>query len=365
MNAPLRPRWRVVIGAACAVLLGMASFSGCAAEPAATTSTTPATATDCPAGPADSAPALRPDRAAAAPDRGFLWRIRKDGRDAYLYGTLHVGKPAWRTPGPRVTQALAVSDTLALELDPLDADVVRRLERGVAARPERTLPAALAQRIERLALAECLPPLALSGLIPEIQVAALLGRLARRDGFDSSYGIDMLLAHWGHAERKKVVSLETPELQLQVMQNLPPTAAAPNASAPTTTTTTAADRAAQAALITEMHRSVASALDAIESGRARPLLARIAQVWADGDLAALLHYADWCECTETAQQRAEMARSLDARNPALADAIAALHARGERVFAAVGSLHLIGPTGLPALLGQRGFQVERLGADPP
>ena len=357
MNMPSRPRWRVVIGAACAALLGMASFSGCAGEPAATTTATTPIPTDCPAGPVDSAPALRPDRAAAAPDRGFLWRIRKDGRDAYLYGTLHVGKPAWRTPGPRVAQALAVSDTLALELDPLDTDVIQRLERGVAARPERTLPAALAKRIERLARAECLPPLALTGLIPEIQVAALLSRLVRRDGFDSSYGIDMLLAHWGHAERKKVVSLETPELQLQVMQNLP--AAAPDATA------TATDRAAQAALIAEMHRSVATALDAIEAGRARPLLVRIAQVWADGDLAALLHYADWCECMETAQQRGEMARSLDARNPALADAIAALHARGDGVFAAVGSLHLIGPTGLPALLGQRGFQVERLGADPP
>ena len=346
-SAPRRASlWRAGVGAA--LLSLSAGFSVATAAPL-----------DCPAAPLDTAPALQIEPAAAAaasaaPDRGFLWRIRKDGRDAYLYGTLHVGQPDWRTPGPRVAQALAASDTLALELDPLDADVLRRLERGVAARPERTLAPALTQRIERLARAECLPARALSGLIPEIQIAALMSLLARREGLDSAYGIDMLLARWGHAEAKTVVSLETPELQLRVMQNLPASASAPVAS-----------RAELARRRAELQRSVASTLDAIEAGRARVLLARIAQVWSTGDLAGLLAYADWCECMDTPAQRAEMARTLDARNPALADAIAALHRRGQHVFAAVGSLHLIGPLGLPALLAQRGFQVERLSAKAP
>jgi uncharacterized protein len=44
----------------------------------------------------------------------------------------------------------------------------------------------------------------------------------------------------------------------------------------------------------------------------------------------------------------------------LADSIAALHRGGERVFAAVGALHMFGPQGLPALLAARGFEVERV-----
>ena len=59
-----------------------------------------------------------------------------------------------------------------------------------------------------------------------------------------------------------------------------------------------------------------------------------------------------------------MARLLDARNPALAEGIDALHASGRRVFAAVGALHFIGPLGLTALLGQRGYRVERVAYRP-
>ena len=55
-----------------------------------------------------------------------------------------------------------------------------------------------------------------------------------------------------------------------------------------------------------------------------------------------------------------MKRLLDDRNPASPTRIDALHAGGQRVFAAVGSLHMIGPNGLPALMGERGYRVERI-----
>ena len=55
-----------------------------------------------------------------------------------------------------------------------------------------------------------------------------------------------------------------------------------------------------------------------------------------------------------------MKRLLDDRNPVLAAAIDSRHANGQRVFAGVGSLHMIGPNGLPALLARRGFQVVRV-----
>ena len=51
---------------------------------------------------------------------------------------------------------------------------------------------------------------------------------------------------------------------------------------------------------------------------------------------------------------------LDDRNPALAERIDALHMGGKSVFAAVGSLHMVGKLGLPLLMAQRGYQVERV-----
>ncbi|MEO7056675.1 MAG: TraB/GumN family protein, partial [Caldimonas sp.] len=47
------------------------------------------------------------------------------------------------------------------------------------------------------------------------------------------------------------------------------------------------------------------------------------------------------------------------RNPALAERIDALHAGGQQVFAAIGSLHMVGPNGVPALLKRRGYKLEQ------
>ena len=55
-----------------------------------------------------------------------------------------------------------------------------------------------------------------------------------------------------------------------------------------------------------------------------------------------------------------MKRLLDDRNPVLAAAIDKVHAGGRSTFAAVGSLHMIGTSGLPAQMRQRGYVVEQV-----
>ena len=291
------------------------------------------TAPDCP--PAAQAPSPEQIEAGlrGARDRGFLWRIDKNGRSSWLFGTLHVAKFAWGFPGPVLRDALAQSDTMALELDLLDPGIQRRMAQGLAAQPKTPLPAALQTRLARRAQAECVPQPALAALAPEMQIAVLGSLVGRRDGLDPAHGIDAFLAGWGRAARLEVVSLETPELQIATLQMQSPA---------------------------ETLTLVENSLDDFESGRALATLRRIATIWADGDLPELARYEAWCECVETAADRAAMARVLDDRNPALADGIAELHAAGQRVFAAVGSLHMIGPTGLPALMARRGYRVERI-----
>ncbi len=269
----------------------------------------------------------------AARDHGFLWRITQDRRSSYLYGTLHAAKLAWMYPGPRVTQALAATDTIALELDLLDPAVGQRLATLVSALPGSELTEPARQRIARQTAAACLPPEALAALSPALQVMTLVTLAARRDGIDPAYGIDLFLAGWGHAASKKTVSLESPELQARLLH-----------------TEDARERL----------NAVETGLDELESGSARAQVVRIAQVWADADLATLMRYEDWCDCLKTKSDREAMVRMLDERNPGLADGIASLHASGRQVFAAVGSLHMIGPMGLPALLARRGYTVERV-----
>jgi uncharacterized protein YbaP (TraB family) len=93
------------------------------------------------------------------------------------------------------------------------------------------------------------------------------------------------------------------------------------------------------------------------------VLRRLAEAWEQGDLAALEDYLAWCECGDSEADREFMRRLNDERNGPLADGIAALHERGQRIFAAVGALHMTGPQALPALLAARGFRVERVAFD--
>jgi uncharacterized protein YbaP (TraB family) len=297
-------------------------------------------AVDCPATPAPASAEQTDAARRDARDQGFLWRISKAGRTSWLYGTIHVGRFGWTFPGPQVEAALRASDTIALEIDTLDAEMQRRLQQALV-EPSggpyaavSALPAELRARLQRVSAAECVPADLLDPLPPAFATGVLAGLTVRRDGLDAAYGVDNALAARGHREQRSVVSLETPELQVAAMR-VPGTPA-------------------------ETLQSVATALDDIEGDRARPLLRRVAQLWADGDWSTFSAYASWCDCMNTAAERAEMKRILDDRNPGMAAKVDALHLGGHTVFAAVGALHMIGPTGLPALMARRGYRVERI-----
>jgi len=291
-----------------------------------------ATGVACPPAPMPlTAEGLR-DGLAGAKDHGFLWRISKDDHSSYLYGTIHAAKFEWMFPGPTVVDAIRSSDTIALELDVLDRDIQRRLAASIGPRRAVPLPPELVRRIDQQMTLACVDAAVWSRFAPEFQIASLSVMAARRDGFDPAYAVDLVLAVLGRHLGKPVASLETPEAQMQALQM------------PTEE---------------ETIEFVSSGLDELESGRARPLLNRLAQAWTGSDYDELTHYAQWCDCLHTASDRAAMKRLLDDRNPLLAGAIDALHGSGKKVFAAVGSLHMVGPSGLPALLRQRGYKVEQ------
>jgi uncharacterized protein YbaP (TraB family) len=73
---------------------------------------------------------------------------------------------------------------------------------------------------------------------------------------------------------------------------------------------------------------------------------------------------EWCECADTEAERSYWRRLIGDRNSSLADSIASMLDSGGTVFAAVGSLHMVGAAGLPTLLAQRGYQIEFLPFSP-
>lgn len=293
---------------------------------------TPAAA-DCPPAPAPLDEAALRQGMQQARDHGLLWRIEKDGRSSWLYGTIHVAKRDWVFPGPALLHALQQSDQLALELDPTDADTLRRLQAAMLAKPHQpALPPGLARRLAAQAQAACLGE-ALAPLRPEMQAMTLGSLVGRRQGLEPAYGIDAFLAGMARGMRKVAVPLETPEEQLALLLHDDPT---------------------------EVNQLVADMLDELEAGTALSVLQRMAQDWADSALDDLAAYPQWCDCLNTDEQRRFNRRLLDERNLAMAPRIAALHASGQRTLVAVGALHMVGPQGLPALLQAQGFKLLRV-----
>ncbi len=269
----------------------------------------------------------------SAKDRGFLWRISKGGVASYLYGTIHVSKREWAFPGPQLVQAVLQSDTVALELNPLDPATMAQLVQGMLDKTGIGLPAALEARVARQAAASCVPAAQIKALRPEFQIVMLTVLALKRQGIDPNYGADSVIAGIASSTKKPIEALETVADQLKLMQ---------------------ADNPAQALVGLE------EGLVQLENGSAQTLMGKLAQSWADSDHATISSYADWCQCINTDKERAEMKRTLDDRNLPMADRIDTLHTQGRKVFTAVGALHMMGPMGLPALMQQRGYVVEKV-----
>jgi uncharacterized protein YbaP (TraB family) len=296
--------------------LALAALSAfAAAQPAATAAT-------CPPPVMASTPAPPPQ------DRGLLWRLERDGRVSWLYGTVHIGRPHWAEPGPRLRAALDAADALALEVDPADPALLAAMQQLPAAAP---LAPALQLRLQQALVRACLPPALLSALHPVLQLATLTVVEGRWLGLDAAYASETLLAAQARRRGLPVVALETAQDQMAALLPAP-----------------------DAPLGAPLERGLAQ----LESGAARTQMQRLVQAWEQGDLATLERYPDWCDCVHGEDDRAAMQQLNDARNPPLADGISARHAAGQRVLAAVGALHMTGPQALPRLLADRGFRVQ-------
>lgn len=265
-------------------------------------------------------------------DRGLLWRVEKDGRTSWLYGTIHVGRLEWIVPGPTIARALAGSDTVALELDLSKPEELRAMVPPVdRASADRVLAGGLGDRLRAQLRKACVPDGVSNALRPAMQVMTLVAASARAYGLHPELGIDLLLNGMAVGMGKPVLGLETVQQQLRLLMP--------------------ADDEEERAMVTD-------ALDELESRHADAILRRLAQAWERGDAGEIAGYAQWCDCLKSPSEVLMLRRLVDDRNPAMADKLAALHDGGRTFFAAVGALHMSGEKSLVDLLRRRGFAVR-------
>lgn len=264
---------------------------------------------------------------AGQPDRGVLWRLEKDGRTSYLFGTVHVARLEWDVPGRTLAQALGSSQRIAVEVD------VTRQDRHVnvvkdALRPPGAEDAALAREVSRRFQALCVDD---SKIVAgtRMKLMALQTLAALDAGLTPAFALDAVMIGYAKAAHKPLVELEELGEQFDALGSM-----------------------------FEADGSDRALLQAYDDGKVREGLVRVAEAWAASDVDAIAATGDAMQVS--AESRAAYDKVILARNVTLAKRMDVFF-RGEgQGLAAVGALHVVGKGSVVDALRAMGYEATLL-----
>ncbi len=271
------------------------------------------------------------------PRRGTLYRVHHEGKTSYLFGTIHVGKQDFFPLEPEVTEALAKSSSLVLELDVrASAPYYRALERHGQYPAGQTIgahlsPAALAKL--QVALDKVKLPLSsVEHYRPWVVANILVGQEIEKSGFNRGLGVEGYLLNNAARQKKPLQELETADYQLGLFGAL--------------------SDAQQEVYLLE---NIAD----IDSGAALRKSAGLVEAWGAADASRISALTHELTTGDTVSAHFMDRTLLGKRNPEMAANIEAIMRKGD-AFIGIGLLHLVGDKGVPALLRQHGYQVEKV-----
>jgi len=287
--------------------------------------------------PAPGPPPPPPAEPAEATISPLLWRATDPTRGAgaiYLFGSVHVGRPGPLAFDPAIRSAYASAEELVVEVNisSLSArEIATRAFEYVMLPPGETLRdrvapstfAALERRLAESGLAveavESMKPWAVTTMLAMAQFSEA--------GLHEEYGIDRHFISEATGDRP-IRGLETLESQWRTFDDLSPE-------------------------IQEM--MLVDTLSRMDDDPGAMI-----DAWARGDEAALTRIVFGPLDADSAY-----APFYDAiffrRNEDMAASLVALSGDGKDRFVVLGTGHMLGPRGIPALLEERGFRVELVG----
>ena len=292
-------------------------------------------ADDAPQAEASSASASVP---ASVQPRGTLYRVQYQGHTAYLFGTIHVGKPEFYPLEPQVLQGLKEAEVLAVEFDISDGEPVQKAVFKYALYPnagtidQHVAPKTLA-RTKKALEGLGLPYDGVSHMKPWMIADEILILSLQKQGYPSELATDIFLINTAKSDKKPIVSLESADFQLGIFDKLTPK---------------------------QQEAYLNDSLDDLESGEVASKNQDLLTAWAHADQKAFDALLAEARDDKTVSGRFFYRNLLLARNPAMADKIAQLIKAHEHSFVGIGLLHLVGQEGVPQLLQKKGFTVERL-----
>jgi uncharacterized protein len=271
--------------------------------------------------------------------RGFLYEIRKGQQVSLLFGTIHVGRPDFY-PLPAVRQARLVRfDALVLEADLTDeARAVAATRKyalygdGVAGLDTRLEPE-LRRRVEQVIARNRFDMAMMFRMKPWMLGTMLALSEAGQAGYQSASSAEAYLTGLAKERGKPILEFEGIERQFQLFENAP--------------------WSTQVAFLED-------ALRAVETPAARRDIHRIVRAWEASDREALERLLAEMQAQTSVGARFTVDTVLLGRHDGMLRRMQQLMADGRRYLFAVGSLHLVGPQGLVALLKARGYEVTEL-----
>jgi uncharacterized protein len=269
---------------------------------------------------------------------GGLYRVSRNGRVAYLFGTVHVGTRSFYPLAPEVSRALASASRVVVELDTRgNGDFMRALRAhgSYAAGDDvrrHLAPDTLAQLTEALhGNGETLSGVA--RFKPWLLANLLLSWNLRQAGYTRGEGVENVLLAKAQRRGAPVAELESADYQLGLYDTMSDA---------------------------ESESYLRATLRSLRDGSALRRSQAVIDAWLSGDPAALAALLP--DATRRGDPVADFTRRvlLGRRNVEMAEHIEKLMNGASVTFVGVGLLHLLGANGLPQLLAQRGYLVEQV-----
>ena len=270
--------------------------------------------------------------------RGMLYRITYQGQSSYLFGTVHAGKDASFPLDPEVTRALASANKLVLELDTRNGEPIRR---AVGKYGTYDSGDTISNHLSPQALRKLNKALDDAGITmtevarfrPWMVANLLLGAQMAQRGFQRGQAVESYLLAAAQEQRKKVLQLENADYQLSLF--------------------TAMNDAQQESYLLE---NIADMDDGAAVKKSEDLM----DAWANADSGKVDDLLRELSRGNTVSANFLVDTVLGKRNVLMARSIESIMRDNQTAFIGVGLLHLSGPNGLPTLLKQRGYAVEKM-----
>lgn len=283
-----------------------------------------------------------------------MWKVTsKDGNVLYLFGSIHAATDDIYPLRDSVMKAYDSCDALAVELDTnnMDGDTLKSMYTAMLLTDGTTIAdhcdAATFEAMTTVLQEEGIYSPLYNAFGPVFWQTILEGAALKKAGLDSEKGIDSHFLSLAHESGKEILEVESLEFQIGLLVS----------------DEAQKDAAALLPLLAERFEDCAKYYAYLYESYARGDMETISYL-VNGNAQNPVNTGDaslddLIRVMGESESEWDSAYSTAARNRNMAQAAAEYLASGKKVFFVVGAAHMVGPDGIPALLEEMGYTVER------